>query len=68
VCENNQNTKDVPIVSTSILSEQNELQASVHELGGTITSGINLNPKRPVTEKEVVYTDTMSNDIKSSTM
>jgi hypothetical protein len=67
-CENNQNTRDVPMVSTSILLEQEEeLQASMKELG-TITSSINLNPKQPVEEKECVHKDSMSNDIKSSTM
>jgi hypothetical protein len=61
-----QNTKDVPRVSTPILSEH-ELRASALETG-TITSGINLNPKQPVTEDKGIYTGKMTNDSQSSTM
>jgi hypothetical protein len=64
VCENIQNTEDVPQVSTSILSEQ-ELQASVGERG-TISSGINLNPQQPVTANAEIG-DT-SKDSQRSTM
>jgi hypothetical protein len=62
---NNQNTTDVPEVSTSILSEPEELQASVGEVG-TITSGINLNPQQPVTTNDGI--DDTSKDIHSTPM
>jgi hypothetical protein len=64
-CENNQNTTDVPEVSPSILSEQEELQASVGEIG-TMTSGINLNPQQPVTTNAGI--DDTSKDMPSSLM
>jgi hypothetical protein len=50
----------------SMHSEQ-DLKAS-EGYQGTISSGINLNPKQPVRENEVGDTGMMSNDIQSSTM
>jgi hypothetical protein len=52
-------------VSTSILSEPEELQASVGEVG-TIKSGINLNPQQPVTTNDGI--DDTSKDIHSTPM
>jgi hypothetical protein len=65
MCENIPNTQDVPNVSTSILSEPTELQASVGEIGPT-QAGINLNPQQPVTANDEIA-DT-SQDSQSSTM
>jgi uncharacterized protein YifE (UPF0438 family) len=51
-----------------VQSEQQELRASDGNQGSYLDSGINLNPKQPVTESEVVNMGAMSNDSHSSTM
>jgi hypothetical protein len=66
-CENTQATTDVPRVRQSVYSEQRDLRASAGQKG-TMDSGINLNPKQPVTETNVGNMGAMSNDSQSSSM
>jgi hypothetical protein len=66
-CENIHATTDIPSVRQSVHSEQQDLRASAgHQ--GSMDSGINLNPKQPVTEHDVVNMEAMSNDSQSSPM
>jgi hypothetical protein len=67
-CENKQDTTDVPSVRPSVHEEQSELRASDGNQGSNMDSGINLNPKQPVTESEVVHIGAKANDSQSSTM
>jgi hypothetical protein len=67
-CENIQDTTDVPSVCPSMQLEQQELRASDGNQGSNIDSDINLNPKQPVTESEVINMGAMSNDSPSSTI
>jgi hypothetical protein len=68
VCENNQPTEDAPQASTSILSEQTDLHASLGHDEETKTSDIDLNPKQPVTESKLRDRGTFSSQHSNSPM